>query len=484
MAQHLSVKILTSEEIDFFKDRVERVLAEKGVSVENHHEALGLLKKAGAEVSLSDGRVKFPRKLINDALKVAPREFTLAARDPKYDLPFPHPQDLFYTRTNTGGMYYISETFKRGHITLEEVAEWTRLTHALEHIDFGSLPSTKPVGFPSEAIDIHTFDTVLRNTTKHVWLQPYELKNVPFLIEMAGVFVGGKEKLRKRPIVSLIPCATSPLTFKPMDIEIILQGARHGIPMNHASLPTAGANAPITPQGIVLMASAEILAQIVMAQLFSPGTPCIAQPLLFEMDMMTTNATQSAMSTTMGRMAAMQLFKEGYGIPAHTYATGTDGFLLDAQAGLECSSLVHMVMLSGASVLGGAGQIETAKAINPQKLIIDNDLFGMMKQLKAGLVVNDETLAFNEVMNLTGRESFINLDHTFRHFRDGYRAKTITHASRSNWEAKGSKDTVARATDIYFAIKEKYEPITLAPEVAKELDEVVKRADEALSQKA
>jgi trimethylamine--corrinoid protein Co-methyltransferase len=484
MAQHLGVKILTSEEIDFFKDRVERVLAEKGVFVENHQEGLELLKKAGAEVSPSDGRVKFPRKLIDDSLKVTPREFTLAAIDPKYDLPLPHPQGLFYTRTNTGGMYYVSETFKREHITLEEVAEWTKLANALEHIDFWSLPSTKPVDFPAETIDIHTFDTVLRNTTKHGWLQPYELKNVQYLIEMAGVFVGGKEKLRQRPIVSLISCSASPLTFKPMDIEIILQGARYGIPLQPCSLPTAGANAPITPQGIALMASAEVLAQIVMAQLFAPGTPCVATPLLFEMDMMTTNASQSTMSTTMGRMATMQLFEEGYGIPAHTYATGTDSFLLDAQAGLEASSLAHMVMLSGASVLGGAGQIETAKAINPQQLIIDNDLFGMVKQLKTGLVVNDETLAFNEVMNLTGRESFVSLNHTFRHFRDGYRAKTVTHASRSNWEAKGSKDAVARATDIYFAIKEKYELVTLAPEVAEELDAVVKRADKALSGKA
>ena len=44
----------------------------------------------------------------------------------------------------------------------------------------------------------------------------------------------------------------------------------------------------------------------------------------------------------------MQLFEEGYGIPAHTYGTGTDSLLVDAQAGMEASSLAHMVALSRA----------------------------------------------------------------------------------------------------------------------------------------
>jgi trimethylamine--corrinoid protein Co-methyltransferase len=478
MAQNITAKILTSNEIEFFKEKIEVILSEKGVMIENHPEGLELLKKAGAEVS--GVWVKFPKSLIEESLKQVPKQFTLAAIDSKWDMVYPHPEGSFYTRTCTGGMYYLSETFEYHHITLDEVAEWTRLTDAMEHINFWSLPSTKPVGFPAETIDIHTFDTVLRNTTKHGWLQPYELKNIKYLIELATVVAGGKEQLRKRPIVSFISCSTPPLTFKPMDVEVILQSAINGIPLQPCSLPTAGANAPITPQGIVLLSCAEVLAQVIMAQIFAPGTACVATPLLFEMDMKTTNAGQSAMSTTMGRMAAMQLFEEGYGIPAHTYGTGTDSLLVDAQAGIEASSLAHMVALSGASVLGGAGQIETAKTINPQQLIIDNDIFGMVKQLKAGFEVNEETSAFNEIMGLTGRESFIDMEHTFRHFRDGYRPKTFIRDSKTNWVSKGSKDIVARTTELYYKIKESYKPVTLSEEVLKEMDSVVKRADEKL----
>lgn len=475
MAHNLTAKLLNNSEIEFLKDKIESILTKKGVAIENHPEGLERLKKAGADVS--GARVRFPKALIEESLKQVPKQFILAAIDPKWDMVYPHPNGLFYTRTCTGGMYYLSETLEYHHITIEEVAEWTRLTNTLEHINFWSLPSTKPIDFPSETIDIHTLNTVFRNTTKHGWLQPYEQKNIKYLIDLASVVAGGKEQLRKRPIVSFISCATPSLTFKPMDVEVILQSALNGIPLQPCSLPTAGANAPITPQGIVLLSCAEVLAQIIMLQLFVPGTACIATPLLFEMDMKTTNTGQASMSTTMGRMAAMQLFEDGYGIPAHTYGTGTDSLLVDAQAGIEASSLAHMVALSGASVLGGAGQIETAKTINPQQLIIDNDIFGMIRQLKAGFEVNMETSAFDEIMGLTGKESFIDMDHTFRHFRDSYRPRSFVRDSKTNWVSKGRKDIIARATEIYYKVKENYEPVTLPDEILVEMESIVKKAD-------
>lgn len=478
MAKNLSVRLLSDDEIGFLKEKIQILLSTKGVEIE-HPEVMEILKKAGAEVTDS-GAVKFPIPLIEEALKQVPREFTLAGIDPKNDLHFPHPQGLFYTRTNTGGMNYLNEEGDYHHILIDEVAEWTKLTNALPNIDFWSLPSTNPVGFPPETIDIHTLNTVLRNTTKHGWVQPYEAFNIKYMIEMAAAVVGGKDQLRKRPIISAICCGVPRLTYKYMDMNIIYECCKAGVPLQTCSLPAAGANVPITPSGIALMACAEVLAMIIMAQIIAPGTPCIATPLLFELDMATTNTTQAAMSTTMGRMMAIQLFSEGYNIPAHTYGTGTDSCTLDSQAGFEQASISHMVALAGAAVLGGAGQIETAKTINPMQLIIDNDVFGMVKQLKAGYVVNEETVAWDDIINLKSHDGFIDKMHTFTHFRDGYRVKNFSRDSRTAWLENGGKDIAARAKDVYLSIKQSYEPINLPKEVTEELDAIVKRADAEL----
>ena len=38
MAQNLTAKILTSNEIEFLKEKIEAILSEKGVMIENHPE--------------------------------------------------------------------------------------------------------------------------------------------------------------------------------------------------------------------------------------------------------------------------------------------------------------------------------------------------------------------------------------------------------------------------------------------------------------
>jgi len=479
MAQKLSVKILSPQEIEFLKEKIQILLSDKGIKVE-HPEVCAILAKAGAQVE--GDHVKFPKAVYEKALAQVPREFLLAGIDPKHDMQYPHPQGLFYVRTNTGGMNYLDENGGYGHITLDQVAEWTRLANAMENVDFVSLPSTNPVGFPSEAIDVHTYDTVLRNTTKHAWLQPYEADNVNYLIEMAQAVAGGAEAMKKRPIASLICCSVPFLTYKFMDANIILKGAQAGVPLQPCSLPAAGANAPITPAGVAVVACAEVMAMIIMAQMIAPGTPCVATPLLFELDMMTTNTTQSAMNTTMGRMVSMQLFSDGYGIPVHTYATGTDACFSDTQSGIEQATLAQMVALSGASVLGAAGQIETAKTLNPQQLIIDNEIFGMVKQLKAGLVVDEENIGWEDLMSIKEGESFVTKDHTFAHFKDGFRTKLFSRDSRTTWLEKGAKTLEERAKDAYQIIKANYQPVNLPENVLKELEAIVKRADVELKE--
>ncbi|TGE38051.1 hypothetical protein E4K67_08665 [Desulfosporosinus fructosivorans] len=484
MATNLNVRILSTDELEFMKDKVKALLTVKGFKIE-HPEVMEILKKAGAEVTESTGHVKLTSALYDEALKQVPREFTLAAPDPKNDLKFPHPKGLFHTRTCTGGMYYPneSENGEYHHILIDEVEEWTRLIDSLENINFWSLPSTNPVGFPNETIDIHTYEAVIKNTTKHGWVQPYEADNIKYLIEMAAAVAGGKDKLRERPIISSICCSVPPLTYKYMDMNIIYESCKAGVPLQPCSLPAAGANVPFTSAGIALVASAEVMAMILMGQIIAPGTPCVATPLLFQMDMLTTATTQSSMSTTMGRMMAMQLFEEGYGIPAHTYGTGTDSCTMDAQSGFEQASLSHMVALAGASVLGGAGQLETAKAINPLQLIIDNDVFGMVKELKAGAVVDEEAVDWADLAVLGDHEGFVDKKHTFKHFRDGYKTKIFSRDTRTLWVEKGSKDLVARAKDRYQVLKENYVPNNLSKEVIQQVEAIVKRADKELGKK-
>lgn len=482
MARKLRCNILSAAELDTMKAQIAHLLAKKGIMIA-HPEVEKYMKEAGCEIG-AGGHVKIPEAVQEKYLALAPREFTLAAPNPQYDMHFPHPENSFYGRVNTGAFSYLDVDNHYAPITLEQSIDIIRMTNHLDNIDFWSILSTEPDGYPAATLDIHTLNSALPNTRKHGWLQPYEAYNAGYMIEMAAVVAGGKDKLRERPIISLICCSVPTLTYKFMDLQIVLDGAKNGVPLQTCSLPVAGANVPITPSGLSLVASAEVVALILMAQMIQPGSRCVATPLLFDMDMRTTHTLQSSIETTMGRMMAMQLFSEGYGLPVHTYGTGTDSAILDAQNFAERMSVTQMVALSGASILGGAGQLETAKCISPLQLIIDDDIFGMTKKLVAGYEVNDETVGMEYIMDLGFHESFIDSEHTLAYFRDSYQPTMFGRVPMPDRSKQQEFDTLYKARARYEQLL-KADPVMLVDDKMKEeLAKIVAAADKDIAKQS
>lgn len=313
---------------------------------------------------------------------------------------------------------------------------------------------------------------------KHIWIQPYETESVQGLIDIAAAAAGGADKLREKPIVSFIACSVPLLSFKRMDAEILLRCAEAGIPVQPCSLPTAGANTPITAQGTALVCCAEVLAMIVMLELLCPGLPVIATPLPFSMDMMTTYTLQSAPETALCRLLCMQFFEEGYGIRAHTYATGTDSLTLDGQSLIERTSLAHMLALSGGSVLGGAGQIETAKTNCPLTLIADDEIFGIVQRLRRGLLVDDEMMDVEELFGDPEEleDGFIMTEHTLRHYKEITRPPLFSRVGVSTWKEAGCPTFEDRVRARYEELIQKPVRHTLDASTAAALDAAFRKA--------
>lgn len=476
MAKDLRLKVANEEELDLMKNIVIELLEKQGMMVD-HPDVLVYLKKAGAKISNQTGKVLFPRELQEEMLGQAPRSFVLAGIDSKYDLHIPHPQGLFYTRAITGAMYYLDAlTGEYREVAKKDLIDYISITQALENIDFWSLLTVKADDFPSEMIDIHAFYNVLHHSTKHGWLQPYETKNVRYLIEMAAVLVGGVSELQKRPIISNISCSASPFDLKYMDSEAIYQSGIHKIPIHVCSLPTAGANAPITPAGVAVMAAAETIAMAIMVQCIGQGTPCILTPIMYEMDMVSTHALQANISTIMARMIVTQLIEEGYGLPCHSFAGGSDAFDVGAESVSTDAFITQLVSLSGATILGDVGHVETGKTASSLQLIIDDELFRYAKEVKKGHEINKDTIALQELLDLQGREAFIDMEHTFKHFRENYRSTLFNTISRPTWIDKGSKGIIERARDRYLALIKEHKPVELSYEVEKELQSIMHRA--------
>ncbi len=476
---NLQLKVLTAEEVSSIREKCLDFLSSKGVKVE-HQQALKLLDKAGAQVDFSNQQVRFPKDIIEEALRVVPRKVTLGGHSGRKDLTVPHPDGLFYTLINTGARSYLDpETNTYRDLTLANMAEWAQLTEALDEIDCCSILTPRDV--PEKTCDIYALKTVFENTSKHVIVQPFSFESVQYLFELAVTVAGGEEEFKKRPLISPFACSVSPWLFCDYNMEIMIQAARHKAPISADSLPSIGATSPITIAGTVLLACTEVLATIVMSQLFGAGTPILARPLTWGMDMATGRSIHCNVETILTDMAGVQIFKEGFQIPVQNYAFGNDSYIPDGEAAIESTQRGLLLTLAGADIIGAAGRMNAMSGVSPVQLMIDKSLVNIFKRAISGVKVDDDTLAWNEIVDtIPGTGHFLDRAHTLRHCREAVLNELFVSKPYDDWKAEGSKDLYTRALDKYRELKKTLKPLELPKEVQKELDQIVKHADEHL----
>ena len=72
MAENLRLKVLSEQEVSTIYEKCLHILANKGVKVD-HLEGLNILDKAGAQVNFENQQVRFPKDIVESALKSVPK---------------------------------------------------------------------------------------------------------------------------------------------------------------------------------------------------------------------------------------------------------------------------------------------------------------------------------------------------------------------------------------------------------------------------
>lgn len=475
---NIKLKLLTTNEVTMLHEKCLHVLIHKGVSVE-YTKALEILDKAGAHVDYATQMVRFPRDIIETALATAPKTFTVKGSEAKYDFELPHPTGSFYTCTCVQTMrYHDPETNRFSDVTSERLAEWIQLASRLDHIDKIAIQTATDV--PQETVDVHSLNILLQNTAKPLMVLPYCLETVEYQFELMLARAGSAEALRERPMLFMYPTSLSPLKFKPMDMEEMIQSCRYGVPMVANSLGISGGTAPMTVAGTALLAGVEIMAMVVMAQLMAPGIPVIPSVYTTSMEMATGNALLGNTESMLGRATAGQFIKEAFGLPVETFSFMTDAYLSDGQALLEKSLMPALLSLSGSDIQYGAGRLGGSTYASPVQLIIDDQVAQIVKRCTAGVAVSEDDLAMEEIMNIEPGSDFMSSEHTLRHCREGIRPDLFVAPSIDDWGAEGRKDLYQRAVEKYRDMKKDLAPPPLPEEVRKEMDKIARHADEFL----
>ncbi|WP_166415652.1 trimethylamine methyltransferase family protein [Cochlodiniinecator piscidefendens] len=403
---------------------------------------------AAGAIQGDDGRLRFPRALVEDMLSKAAKEITLFGRDPKHDLHLSGNRVHYGT---AGAAVHMVDVEGRNYreCTVQDLHDAARICDTLDNINFVQRPMVCRDITDNFEMDMNTIYACTSGTTKHVGTSFTEPDYVDGGLEMLHMIAGGEDKWRERPFVSNSNCfVVPPMKFATESCEVMEKLIRGGMPVLLLSAGQAGATAPAPIAGAITQAVAECLAGIVYVNSIAPGHPAIFGTWPFVSDLRT-----GAMSGGSGEQALLtagcaQMHKF-YGLPGGAAAGIADAKLPDMQAGWEQAMSNVMAGLSGLNmVYESAGMHASLLGYCLETLILGDDLLGQAMRCVRGIEVDEDSVSLETIRSvcLEGPGHYLGHEQTLGVMQTEYIYPALSdRSSPKEWVELGKPDLIKNA---------------------------------------
>jgi trimethylamine--corrinoid protein Co-methyltransferase len=472
------IEVLSKEEIEAIHTGTLQILHDTGVMV-HHDEALELLRQAGAEVQQDKKIARLPERLIMESIEHAGKKYILYGRNPERSARFGYGD--FVLMSSPGQYSWIdTDSGNRRPATISDMAEAIKLGDALGNITgVGSMAQPKEI---SESYrDVYLTGELVKGTGKPTRCWVKNEKTAKYILEVYRAVAGGAEALREKPMVEAFLEPISPLKLPKDGLDIVREFARAGQPVSIGPMAMTSGTAPATLAATLAQENAEILAGVVVTQLFSPGTPITYGGIPHIMDPRTSICSFGSPEQGLMAVAMVQMAKY-YGFPVYVNVCLTDAKVPDAQAGAEKGTSLLLAALAGADTFGHCGICGTDHAGSLVWLALDNEITEYVKRIARGFKVDAETIAADVVNKVSPGGNFLAEEHTVKHFRKELwlAGPTWTRQSWDGWADDGKLSMADRLRERVKQILSSYEPEPLESGLAMEVDSIVHAAEREL----
>ncbi len=459
-----ALKVLRDADIARIHAAALEVLEEIGLA-DAPESGVAHLTAAGA-VQGEDGRIRFPRALVEDTIAKANREVILHGRDPRHDMVLSGNRVHYGTAGAAVNMVDIEGREYRDS-TLQDLHDAARICDRLDNIHFVQRPMVARDIPDNLEMDLNTVYACCAGTTKHVGTSFSDPAHVAPALDMLHLIAGGEAKWRERPFVSNSNCfVVPPMKFATEACETMERCIEGGMPVLLLSAGMAGATTPSTIAGAIVQAVAECLAGLVYVNAVRPGAPAIFGTWPFGLDLRTGAMTGGSAEQALLSAGCAQMH-HFYGLPGGAVGGITDAKLPDMQAGWEamCSNL--MAGLSGLNLIyEAAGMHASLLGFCHESLILADDLIGHALRCVRGIEVDDETLAIDQIkaVCLGGPGHYLGTDQTLARMQSDYvYPATGERHSPKEWVERGKPDLIRSAIARKEAILAERAPARLDP---------------------
>ena len=364
---------------------------------------VSLFKAKGAG-QRNDGRVVFPRTMVEQALTKASKKVSLPGFDDHHGIEV----GGGYVHIGTGGAAVQTLDSNSGDYrdsTLNDLYDMMRVLDHCEHVHYGVRPLiARDTSTPFD-LDINTAYACLKGTAKPIGISFDNAGHIAPAVQLFNLALGANRRFKQHPFCkAIIVHVVPPLRFAKEGVEIMRAAIEQNMPLQICSAGQAGATSPTPLAGALAQGLAESLAGLMVVDAIKPGHPCIYALMPFISDLRTGAMSGGSGESAVASAAAAQLLRK-LELPSTVSAGITDSKIADAQSGYEKGYTVALAAQAGADMINlSVGMLGSIMVASPEALVIDNDMCGAILRSVRGIEVSDDMLDLEAIERVVSGE--------------------------------------------------------------------------------
>jgi len=275
---------------------------------------------------------------------------------------------------------------------------------------------------------------------------------------MAAIALGtDREGLAANPALLTIINTNTPLTLDIPMAEGLIELAEAGQAICVTPFTLAGAMAPATLAGALVLQNAEVLAGITLAQMVNPGTPMIYGSFTSNVDMKSGSPAFGTPEYVKASFGAGQLARH-IGLPWRS-SNATASNCPDAQSVYESQMSLWGALMGGANfMLHAAGWLEGGLTTSYEKFILDVEMLQMFAESFQPVGATPADLALEAVAEVGYGGHFFGCGHTMERYRNAFYTPLVSDwRNYGTWLNDGAATATERASRIWRQSLDSYQ---------------------------
>lgn len=447
---------------------------------------LKALDKKGAIVDYTNFIVKFPEKLLNETTEAIKKDYSEETQLGFYGDGSSKTGYLWGGGPAIFYLDYENQDLRRG--TENDALSIIRFADTVKQIsEVCNTMLVYDADKKGNSIDpklwtIKSTALTAKNTCKFSYSENiHSVKELEFIRQIGEVILEDPQKIKERPPFSITKCAISPLKLEKNECEILYYLATNGFMCGLGSMPIAGATAPATLAGTIVLTNAEMLAMGAAIKAINPKTRVYFVSFLSIMDMKSGNISYGAPESLLQNIGFQEFLSHIYNVKPHLNSFYLDGKLPGVQSAMERTVYNLSSIAFGMKALNDFGSLYHSQIISLEQAVVDLERTAWMEKFCKGIEINDETLAVDAIKRVGIGGNYLADIHTIKHFRDEFWIPKITDravAQELTLKSYLESDMLKTAQKKVRNILKDYEPYSVDNYKAEEIDRIVKEAED------